>query len=164
MDLSSFTEEEIFLSAIKSEVDANFIYTKLADVVKNAFLKEKLMFMAGEEDKHRQYLNKAFKVWFPGKEQELPSKTIVPLPKMLIPNEKVLVSEVISSAMEAELTASEFYTSFSERFDDDSDTKKTLLYFASMEQAHYKLLEIERENLEKFEEYDNYWPMMHTGT
>lgn len=162
MDLSSFSEEEIFISAIKSEVDANYIYTKLADVVKNAYLKDKLKFMAGEEDKHRQYLEKAFKIWFPGKEPELPKRTFVPLPKMMIPDEKVLLSEVIDSAMKAELAAHEFYTSFAEGFDEDSDTKKTLLYFADMEESYYRILKIEKENIEKFENYDA-WPMMQTG-
>jgi rubrerythrin len=163
LDLSSFSEEEIFVSAIKSEVDANFIYTKLADVVKNAFLKDKLKFMAEEENKHKQFLEHRFKIWFPGKEQIIPTKTIVPLPKMLIPDENVLVSEVIVSALKAELAAQKFYTSFAERFDDDSDTKKTLLYFATMEESHYKILEIEKENIETFEDYDNYWPMIQPG-
>ncbi len=42
--------------------------------------------------------------------------------------------------------------------------KNTLEYFANMELGHFKILEIEKENVEKFEEYDDYWPMMHVGT
>jgi len=164
MDLRTFNEEEIFLSAIKSEVEAKAIYSKLADGVKNAFLKDKLRFLAGEEDKHREYLENAYWNRFAGKDIELPEKSFVPLPKVQIPNESVSVSEIIKSAMKAEQAAQEFYEAFAERFDDDPEIKKTLEYFATMELGHYKILEIEFENIERFEEYDDYWPMMHLGT
>lgn len=164
MDLKPFIEEEIFLSAIKSEVDARDIYSKLADGVKNAFLKDKLKFLASEEDKHRVFLEDAYWNRYAGKDIELPEKTFVPLPEILIPDESVTVSEVIASAMDAELAAQEFYNSFAELITDDPELEKTLKYFATMEHGHYKTLEIEKENLEKFEEYDDYWPMMHMGT
>jgi hypothetical protein len=32
-----------------------------------------------------------------------------------------------------------------------------------MELGHYKLLEVEKESMERFEEADVYWPMMHIG-
>lgn len=38
-----------------------------------------------------------------------------------------------------------------------------LIYIAEMEKGHYKLLEIEKENAEKFEAYNIEWPMMHIG-
>jgi rubrerythrin len=161
LDLNSFTEEEIFISAIKSEVDANYIYTKLAEVVKNAFLKDKLNYIAKEEDGHRQFLEHRFKIWFPDTKPILPIKTVVPLPAILIPDENVLVSEVIESALEAELSANKFYKSLAERLNEESNTKKTLMYFAKMEEGHYKLLKIEKEIIERYEDYDQYWPMMH---
>ena len=164
MDLITFNDEELFLTAIRAEVDSNKVYSKLADGVKNAFLKNKLRFLADEEEKHQQYLEKAFSDRFPGKEIELPEKTIVPLPEPKIPKERVPVSEVIQSAMNAELAAQEFYKSFAARFDNLPELKKTLEYFATMEQGHYKILEIEKQNIEKFEDYDDYWPMMHMGT
>ena len=77
-----------------------------------------------------------------------------------IPNiamaEDVPVSDVFASAMEAELAAHQFYNSFAERFESDSDMKKTLLYFASMEVGHYKILEAEKENFEKYDDYDSW--------
>jgi rubrerythrin len=162
LDLSSYSEEEIFAYAIKAEIDANFIYSKLADAVKNAFLKDRLRFLANEEEKHRKFLEHRFKIWFLEKEPKLPTKTIAPLPKILIPDENVPLSEVIASAMKAELAAKLFYTYLAKRFDDDSNIQKTLLYFASMEAGHYLMLKMEKENLEKFEEYDT-WPVLSTG-
>jgi rubrerythrin len=164
MDLITYNEEELFFTAIRAEVDSNNVYAQLAAGVKNAFLKDKLKFLAGEEEKHRQYLEKAYGDRFPGKEIDLPDKTIVPLPELKIPDERVPISEVIESAMNAELAAQEFYTSFAARFEDVPELKKTLEYFATMEQGHYKILEIEKQNIEKFEMYDDYWPMMHMGT
>jgi rubrerythrin len=163
MDLSSYTEEEIFLSAIRSEVDAWNIYSMLAEGVKNAFLKDKLKFLAGEELKHRKYLEGAFQQRFSDKTMELPDKTFVPLPELKIPNESVPLSEVIGSAMTAELAAKEFYLEFAKQVSDNEELKRTLEYFAAMEQNHYNLLELEKDNSEKFEMYDDYWPMMHAG-
>ena len=164
MDLITYNEEELFLTAIRAELDSNNVYTKLAEGVKNAFLKDKLKFLAGEEEKHRQYLEKTYGDRFSGKEIELPDKTIVPLPELKIPDERIPISEVIESAMNAELAAQEFYNAFATRFEDVPELKKTLEYFATMEQGHYKILEIEKQNIEKFEMYDDYWPMMHMGT
>ena len=164
MDLTSFKEDEIILTAIKAEVDSQELYSRLADGVKNAYLKGKLRFLASEEEKHEGYLKSVFNDRFPGREVTVPDKTIVPLPELRVPDEKVLVSDVIDSAMHAELVAQEFYNSFAEFFDDKSEIKNTLQLFATMELGHFKILEIEKENIEKFEEYDDYWPMMHIGT
>ena len=164
MDLQTFSEEELFLSAIRSEVDAKDVYSKLADGVKNAFLKDKLKFLAREEEKHKEFLENAYWTRFAGKEIKLPEKSFVPLPEVQFQNESVPVSEVIENAMKAELAAQDFYNSFAASFENDPEIKRTLEFFATMELGHYKLLEIEKENIEKFEEYDDYWPMMHMGT
>ena len=41
MDLSNYSEEDLLLSALKSEVDAKEVYTNLANSVKNYFLKDR---------------------------------------------------------------------------------------------------------------------------
>ncbi len=163
MDLKKFSDEELFLSAMKAEVDRKEKYTELADGVKNAFLKDKLRFLADEEDKHRIFLEDAYWNRFAGKEIELPEKSFVPLPEIWIPDEFVSISEVIVSAIEAELAAQEFYDSFANQLEDDPDLKKTLEYFAAMELGHSRILELEKENIEKFEEYDEYWSMVQMG-
>jgi len=65
--------------------------------------------------------------------------------------------------MKAEEHACDFYESLAERFESGSKIHNTLLYFADMEKGHYKILEMEKESMERFEEADEYWPMMHVG-
>ena len=78
-------------------------------------------------------------------------------------NEKTPLSQLLSQAMKAEESASQFYVSLSNKFEKDSKIHNTLLYFSKMEIGHYKILEIEKESMESFEEGDVYWPMVHVG-
>ena len=163
LDLESYDLDVLLLAAMKSEVDSKGVYSKLAKKVKNALLKDKLEFLADEEEKHRTFVEEIYKNHFPDKKIQLPKKSPVPLPEVEIPDDDIPLSRVLSSAMNAEQAASEFYTKLSQRFLDDTKIKTTLLYFAKMELGHYKLLEIEKESMERFEEADVYWPMVHAG-
>jgi rubrerythrin len=153
---------DMLLAAIRSEINANEVYSKLAEGVKNAFLKDKLRFLAGEEKKHEEKLESIYEENFPGKEVIIPEETPVPLPDIILPSEEVPLSQVLESAMGAEMAANEFYTSLSDFFE-DPNTKATLTYLAAMEMGHYKLLAIEKEYTQTFEDFDEYYPMMHTG-
>ena len=163
MDLQPYTLEQIFFVAIKSEIDSKKVYEDLANTVRNVFLKEKLLFLASEEDKHEMFLEAKFNELFPNKDMIIPQTSPVPLPDILIPDGNVPHSEVIQSAMGAELAAREFYLAMKDLFDSQSEIRSTLEYFANMELGHYQLLSIERDNLLKFEDYDNYWEMMNIG-
>ena len=162
MDLSAFELDELLLVAMKSEVDSNVAYKKLSKKVKNALLKDKLEFLANEEGKHREVIEDIFKNHFPDQEISLPRTTPVPLPEIII-EEGASLSKILKSAMDAEKAAQDFYQSLAERFEKDTKIENTLQYFAKMELGHYKLLEIEKENMEHFEEADVYWPMVHIG-
>jgi rubrerythrin len=48
-------------------------------------------------------------------------------------------------------------------YEDNPRLKKTIEYVATMEMGHYKLLEIEKNNMEQFEDFDVYSPMVHVG-
>ena len=163
MDLEKYSKEELILSALKSEVDAKEIYLNLADQVKNYFLKDRLNFLAQEEEKHRVFLRSLFEKEFQNRKIVLPKTTFVPMPQIKVLSETVPISEVLESAMEAEMAANEFYFNLAEIFSKDSEVKKMLYYFATMELGHYKILEIERKNALDFEQYDQTWPMMHAG-
>ena len=65
--------------------------------------------------------------------------------------------------MDAELAASDFYKSLSDYFEEGSKMHNTLLYLSDMEKGHYKILEVEKESMDRFEEADVYWPMVHAG-
>jgi rubrerythrin len=163
MDLKKYTKEEVFLSAMKSEIEAKRIYTMLADRIMNAYMKDRLLFLADEEAKHYKGLEKLYKNELKKKSVKLPEATPVPLPALKEPGPSTPVSEVIASAMAAEKGAQEFYLAFAALFPPDSDQSWLLIYFSNMEKGHYQLLESEKALMEKEEYFDTDWPMMHVG-
>ena len=162
MDLEHYSIEELLLTAIKSEVESKALYKKLAKKTKNGLLEDKLIFLANEEERHRIFIEEIFMNHYPDKEIKLPKETVVPLPKIEY-NEETPLSIILNQAMQAEISASKFYRSLSERFEKGSKIQNTLKYFADMEVGHFKILETEKESMESFEEGDVYWPMVHVG-
>ena len=163
MDLKKYSLEELLLAAMKSEVESNAVYKKIARTIKNGLLKDKLEFLAKEEEKHRVFIEQVYKKKFPKKLIKLLKTTPVPIPELLIPEEDIPLGSVLKSAMNAEQAAYEFYKELSKQFIDDAMIKNTLRYFADMEHQHFKILEIEKESMDRFEEADVYWPMVHAG-
>jgi len=159
MNLDNFELEDILLSAIKSEVESNKLYTKMAKKTKNGLLEDKLNFLADEEEKHRAFIEEIYQNHFPDRQLKLPAKTPVPLPKIEY-NEETPLSKLLKQAMEAEASASKFYRSLAGRFEEGCKIYNTLLYFSDMEIGHYKILEMEKESMERFEEGDVYWTMV----
>ena len=163
MELAGYTVKELYLAAMRSEIDARAVYRGLAGRIKNAYLRDRLLFLAGEEEKHRRHLMGLYKREFGRGRVAVPASTPVPLPKMKPPERGTPVSEVIEAAMEAERAAMDFYTSFAARFERGSEQARALSYLAQMELGHYKLLETERELMVREEWFDTEWPMMHVG-
>jgi rubrerythrin len=163
MDLASFGEQELILTAMKSEVESRDFYSGFADRVRNFLLKEKLDFLSGEEEKHRTYFENMYRDRYPGEKLELPGISPVPLPQLKISSESVPISELFTQAMDAEMAARDFYTGLAERLLGNEQVKKTVLYIAAMEMGHYKLLEVERESADKYEDFDVEWPLTHVG-
>lgn len=163
MDISQYSLEDLLKAAIKSEMESKAVYEHLAGKVPNAFLADKLRFIAGEEQKHREFLENVFKMHLQKPVDELPIDSPVPLPEIAINQPTVPASEVMFQAMKAEEAASDFYRSLSDRFKGDEKTKETLIYLAQMELGHYRLLEVEKEHLDLAEDYEVEWEMMHAG-
>ena len=162
MNLKDFDLEDLLLAAVKSEIESRDLYLKIAKKTKNGLLSDKLKFIADEEKKHRVFIEDIYKNHYPGKKIVAPNKTIVPLPKILITND-MAVSKLIKIAMSAEQVAADFYKSLSNYFEKWSKLHNILLYFSDMENTHYKILGIEKESIDRFEEADVYWPMVHAG-
>ena len=163
MDLSKYSLEELFITAIKAETDSQEAYSILSGITKNAFLKDRLKFLADEELKHKTFLEAEFKKQLPNVELVLPEYTPVPLPEIDVSDETVPMSQILQQAMDAEMAAYEFYIGFAKYVADKQDLVLTLGYFAKMEQGHYEMLKIEQASAEEFEEFDEYNPMMHIG-
>ena len=163
MDISSYTLEDLILSAIKSEVESKELYKMLSESVKNGFMIDKFKFLSNEEKKHQLYLESLYKKQFPSKKLTLPETSPVPLPRVTIPsNEDIPISSVINQAMGAEQASHDYYLQMADQFT-DNEIKNMLHYFADMELGHYRLLEQEKRSVEWFEQADVYLPMVHAG-
>lgn len=160
MDIDIYSLEDLLLAAMKSEIESKEVYEKLVERVHNAFLKDKLRFLANEEEKHRKVVASIFKKKLPDREISLPQKSPVPLPHIKTEGP---VSEVFQSAMQAEKAAHDFYAALSTKFVNDSALKRTMLYLAMMEMGHYKLLELEKDTMDRYEDYETTWPSIHLG-
>jgi rubrerythrin len=163
MDLSNFSENTLLVAAIKSEIDSKEIYQHTANKVNNALLKDKLTFLASEEVKHRNIIEGIYKEKFPNEELQIPDKSPVPLPELIITDEMMPISEIFSMAMNAEKASYDFYNELARLYKSNPTLKKTIEYVATMEMGHYKLIEIEKDNIKKFEDFDIYLPMVHVG-
>ena len=163
MNIDEFNPEDLIIAALKSELEAKEVYTKMADGVKNFILKDRLKFLASEEEKHRIFFETLYKKNFPEKKIVIPQTTPVPLPDMKGVFEGIPISDMLQMAMDAEKVAHDFYLNLAERFTGDEAVLKTLKYIASMELGHLRLLEIERTQVLEFEYFDDVWPMMHVG-
>ncbi len=163
MDLQRYSLDELLKAAIKSEMESKAVYEYMAGKVPNAFLSDKLRFIANEEQKHREFLEEVYRTHLGKPVGELPMDSPVPLPGISISEPYVMASDVMYQAMEAEKGASDFYGSLAERFQGDEKTKETLIYLSKMEMGHYRLLEVEKEHLDSTENYEFEWEMMHAG-
>ena len=163
MDLSKFNESTLLVAALKSEIDSSKIYQQTANRVNNALLKDKLIFLASEEMKHRNIIEGIYKERFPNEELKIPDESPVPLPELIITDEMMPISEVFSMAMNAEKASYDFYNELARLYESNPTLKKTIEYVATMEMGHYRLIEIEKDNLRKFEDFDLYLPMIHVG-
>ncbi len=164
ININEYTMDELILTALKSEIDSQEIYNRLAEKTKNIMLKDRFEFLAGEEVKHRDYLEDLYNGKFPDRKLTIPEESPVPLPEITLEGDPSL-PEVIKQAMEAEKAAAEFYRGMADSFEgkDLQAVKKTLHYFAQMEEGHYDLLKTEREKAEEFETRDETWDMIHIG-
>jgi rubrerythrin len=162
MNLSDFDLEDLLLAAMKSEIETKELYTKMEKKTKNGLLQDKLEFLANEEEKHRLFIEDIYKNHYPDNEVVIPRETPVPLPEVEF-SKDIPLSRLLKDAMDAEKSASNFYQSLAGRFEEDCKLHNTLIYFSKMEIGHYKILEMEKESMEHFEEGDVYWPMAHVG-
>ena len=163
MDLSKFSENTLLVAAIKSEIDSKEIYQHTANRVNNALLKDKLTFLASEEVKHRNIIEGIYKDKFPDEALQIPDESPVPMPELIITDEMLPMSEVFLMAMNAEKGSYDFYNELAKIYESNPTLKKTIEYVATMEMGHYKLIEIEKDNMKKFEDFDIYLPMIHVG-
>ena len=165
VDVSSLSVEKALSMAFKSEVDAAEAYHKLGSMVKNFILRDKLTFLADEENKHQKLLREVYKKVAGGREPPESEKSLAPRLTLAL-QEKSTVTDLLEYAMDAEKISEEFYDALSQNVE-ERGLKEILQYLASMEHGHYFLLKGEYELCLKDEAYydreDFQYDMVHIG-
>ncbi|MCG1666737.1 MAG: ferritin family protein [Thermoplasmata archaeon] len=152
--------KELLEMALRAEIDSNNIYNEYSERVKNSILKEKFKFLANEESKHKVLIENIIKMKFPGEEITVPESTEVPLPVIKI-SENDPISKLLIQAMNVEKETSKFYENIAKNL--DYETGALMRYLSAVEMSHYYFLEAEKELALRFEDYDQYFEMMHVG-
>ena len=151
IDTDTASVKKLMGMAIRAEIDSNKIYTKIADKLKNPFLKEKFTLLAFEENKHRKILEKLYEIFFDTVDIKVPDKTDESLlPSIEIKSSSSFV-EILQQAMNAEKAAEDFYQSLSEKV--QNPQKKILIYLSKVEKSHYEILKSELVLAQEFEDY-----------
>jgi rubrerythrin len=148
---SQLSVRQLLEMASRAEINANKIYADLANSLKNPLLKEKFQWLAFEERKHKESLEKLFKTLLAGETMDIPDKTDESLlPAIHITPSSSLV-EIIYQAMKAEEAAGDFYLSLSQKVEDPQ--QKILKYLSHVEHSHYTMLKSEYIMAQEFEDY-----------
>ncbi|NIO29779.1 MAG: hypothetical protein GTO29_14640 [Candidatus Latescibacteria bacterium] len=149
---NDLTTLEILGIAIKSEIDAVRLYTKMKEMIDSEDLKEKMNFLISQEESHEKVLKEVYEKKFPEVELALPPKTIVPMIDEVLGKEATL-KELFDAGMKAEKMAEDFYSGIAEKTN-DPNAKSILMYMANMERSHYAILEAEWNQIERLKTED----------
>lgn len=145
--------QSILAVAVKSEIEAASLYSHLQARVRNEVLRQKLKFLAGEEERHRTVLERLFSQRFAGQELKIPDESLLPLKRATI-DESTSVLDIFKIALEKEKEAEEFYRESRKRME-DRGSQKLLDYLSRVERSHYFMIKSEIDLLEKFPDYYN---------
>ena len=144
---------EVYPIAVRAEMDAAEIYRGLHGLVKNEALKQKLDFLAKEEDRHKAIIERLFRDHFPARKLVVPAQS-ARAKKAAAVNESTSVLELFKLAMTKEKEAEEYYRGAKTLAEDDQ-SKRILDYLSRTERSHYYMLRSEIDLLVRFPEYYN---------
>ncbi len=151
LEISTASVKDLLGYAVRSEMDSNQAYNDLADRVSNPLLKEKFHWLAFEENKHKQILEKLHQALFPGDTFQVPDKPSEALFKKIIITPSSSLLDILVQAMESEKVAEDFYARLAERM--ERDQKRLLQYLSKVEHTHYLMLKAEYDAVQDFEDY-----------
>jgi rubrerythrin len=130
--------------AIYNEQSAFDFYTKLSDTIKNPSGKEKFKFLASDEKRHRELLEKYYTQVSGG--QKFPFDANKMKKIQVEVKDSTTAYEALDIGIKAEKEAYEFYTR-SAQSSKDQEAKKMFLMLAGEEDKHYNVLMAERQAL-----------------
>ncbi len=138
VDFSSLSVDKALSMALKSEQEAGALYQKLHGLVNNFVMKDKLLFLIGEEEKHQKMIQSLYGKMFPSQTSAHVEKSLIPRVTISLEDE-TSVPDLLELAMEAEKTFEEFYDRMSEEVE-ERGAVEILQYLSSMELGHYALI------------------------
>jgi rubrerythrin len=130
--------------AIYNEQSAFDFYTKLSDTIKNPSGKEKFKFLASDEKRHRELLEKYYTQVSGG--QKFPFDANKTKRIQVEVKDSTTAYEALDIGIKAEKEAYEFYTRSAES-SKDLKAKKMFLMLAGEEDKHYNVLMAEKQAL-----------------
>jgi rubrerythrin len=141
------TDREVFEIAINAEIRAKEAYEKLASIVKSDIIRDELLFLARDEDKHREIIAKMAEKF--GEERAEPKKIEIDVmaefkviaEKMgeVIKRPDLNIDEIYEIAMQAELVSEKLYRELA-GYAATEKTRLILEMLADMERNHYNIL------------------------
>lgn len=150
-EFSQLSVRQLLEMASRAEMDANKIYSDLAQSLKNPLLKEKFQWLAFEENKHKESLAKLFLTLFREEKMEIPDSTDEALlPSINFTPSSSLV-DILYQAMKAEEAAGDFYLNLAQKVSDPQ--QKILKYLSHVEHSHYTMLKSEYLMAQEFDDY-----------
>lgn len=144
---------EVYPVAIRAEMDAARIYRDLQGRVGNEALRQKLDFLAKEEDRHKAILERVFRDHYPDRKLVVPAESKRPK-KTVTLDAAAAVLDLFKLALQKEKEAEDYYREAKAQAD-DAQSKRILEYLRRVERSHYFMLKSEIDLLEKFPDYYN---------
>lgn len=143
--------QDVYPVAVRAEMDAAALYRDLQGRVRNEVLKQKLDFLAKEEDRHKALLERLFRDHFPERKLIVPAEAKRGRARIFLEG-SAAVLDLFRLAMAKEKEAEEFYRDAKAKVD-DAGSRKVLEYLRRVERSHYYMLQSEIALLEKFPDY-----------
>jgi rubrerythrin len=138
------SELEALSLAIYNEQFAFDFYTKLSNIVKNPSGKEKFKFLASDEKRHRELLEKYYTKISGGQKFPFDPGRVKNIQVEVRDN--TTAYEALDIGIKAEKEAYEFYTRSADN-SKDREAKKMFLLLAGEEDKHYNVLMAEKQAL-----------------
>ena len=151
LDIATASLKDLLGFAIRAEIDANQVYSELADKYSNPLLKEKFQWLAFEENKHKVTLEKLLEALLPDEKLEIPEKPSEELFLSVTITPSSTLVDLLYQAMQAENKAEEFYTQLATKVGEPH--RKILEYLSQVEHSHYTMLNGEYALAQEFEDY-----------
>jgi rubrerythrin len=138
-----FKEKDVFLFAIRREIEAHQIYKRLSEVVDSEDVKVLFLSLSNDELLHKDSIERLYREMFGSEPLDISADIKIELPARF---KRSYALEVLDSAMEKEREASENYNRLADQSDKE-DIKRLFRRFADMEKGHFELLQAEKQRI-----------------